>query len=527
MATETETQLSPEMVPDNSWVERAVIDAVLETLASAYGDARYDDMHSAVSYVASIWEQFGLNWQVADGFDGISRLSDFLLEAATKAVEGEQQRGDLALLGAIDQLAFMPSAIEVGLYKTITALTPDQLRMRLSAADWGDPTSPYLFDLPRSAVERLESIYQGIQFELAAATPVHTPGWYAAEQALNGVAWGIQTEFDLCLSSAETWYPATADRLTDAHRHDIAGAVLARGLEATWKLASHIRELDAATTELPSSPVLTDLRRPEWDWESRAKRIDALRREILKRLAKSIPDLIHDERPGHADLPDYLGQAVHRSGEACFDALAEGNAELFNELFGLYFLGIFAIVERLRPQVAEWTDSGTAVTWMTEPLIDLIDLSGYALVFAEYYERPELWTSCRDLWLRYLPDDETGAQRLQFLSTASAHHQHLFAISPRSILRTRREMRLAQMLEGLPREPTEELFHEAPVSHASALIRKMAPSPGGIGTMYLDATDVFVGRFARTLANAADLEFGISQDKLSDLAELDEESSKQ
>jgi hypothetical protein len=514
------------MVPDNGWVERSLLDAVLEALVSDYDDGRYDDMQAAVGYVASIWEQFGLNWEAAGGFEGIGRLSSFLLDAVTKPLEGEQKRGELALLGAIDQLAFMPSAIEVGLYKTITALDVDQLRLRLAATDWGDPTSPYLFDLPRSAVERLESIHQGIEFERAAATPVHTPGWYAAELALNGVEWAIQTEFDLCLSDAETWYPATADRLTNAHRHDIAGAVLTRGLEASWKLGRHLHELDLATTKLSSSPARTDLRGPEWDWDGRAKRIEGLRREVLKRLAKSIPDLIDDERSGRADLPDYLGQAVHRSGEACFDALAEGDADLFNELFRLYFLGIFAIVDRLRPQVAEWTDIGTAVTWMTEPIIDLIDLSGYALIFAEYYERPELWTSCRDLWLLYLPDDETGAQRLQFLGTASAHHQHLFAISPRSILRTRRDRRLSQMLEGLPRETSEELFHEAPVQHSSALIRKMAPSPGGMGMMYLDATDVFVGRFVRNLAQAADLEFGIAKDKLSDLDDLDEDTEK-
>jgi hypothetical protein len=525
MATETETQLSPEMVPDTGWVERLVLDALLEALASDRDDARYDDIHAGMTHVASVWEQFGLRWQTADGFDGIGRVSEFLIDAAVQPVAAEQQRGELAMLGAIDQLAFMPSAIEVGLYKTVTALNPEQLRLRLRAADWGDAASPYLFDLPRSAVETLESIAQGVQFESAAATPVHSPGWYVAELALNSLAWSIQTEFDLCLSYAEKWYPATADRFSEAQRHDIAGAVLARGLEATWKLGSHICELDAITAQLGSSSVLSDLPRPEWDWDSRARRIEMLRREVLKRLAKSIPELMYDERSSRAELPDYLGQAVHRSGEACFEALVEGDAELFNDLFRLYFLGVFAIVDRLRPQVAAWTDPGTAVTWMTEPIIDLIDLSGYALIFSEYHERPDLWGECRELWTQYLSDDETGTARLQFLSTASAHHQHLFAISPRSILRTRRELGLSRMLESLPRDRSEEPFRDAPVRHASALIRKMAPSPGGFGSMYLDATDVFVGLFARRFPNIADLDFGVHKEKLSDLESLDHEGA--
>src|SRR6202034_445323 len=115
---------------------------------------------------------------------------------------------------------------------------------------------------------------------------------------------------------------------------------------------------------------------------------------------KSIFDLAPKEMG--RDIPDYLGQAVHRSGEACFEALAQNDPELFRQLFGPYFFGVFAVIERLRPQVADWSDIGTALTWMTEPLIDLIDLSGYALIFSEYHANQTLWDECRDIWNAYL-----------------------------------------------------------------------------------------------------------------------------
>jgi hypothetical protein len=528
MATETATQLSPEEVPDMSWVEGLSFDALLETFASDLADARYDDLNAGIAHVANVWEIFGLKWQSNDGLDGVERLSEFLTRAVTQPGGAESPKAELAFLGALDQLAFLPSAIEVGLYKTAVAVSPEQLRMRLAAADWSDPASPYLFDLPRKAVETLEEVAQGIRFESAAATPVRTPGWYVADLGLNRLAWAIHDEIERCLAFAEKWYPTTADQLSEAGQFEGAGAILARGLEAAWKLASHCEQLSTIATELGAEIILADLPRPKWDWESYSKRVEALRREVLKRLAKSIPDLATGDAPRHEDRPDYLGQAVHRTGEACFEALVAGDPELFDELFRPYFLGVFIMVEQLRPQVADWTDLSTAVTWMTEPLIDLIDISGYALIFSEYHHRPDIWDHCRDLWARYLTPDDAGTERLRFLNTASAHHQHLFAITPRSVLRTRREMVFGRMLEQLPREPaTDDPFHEQALTHDSALIRKLAPAPGGLGTSYLDATDVFVAQYLRTLPNATEFDFGIHTEKLADLARLNEETSEE
>jgi len=136
--------------------------------------------------------------------------------------------------------------------------------------------------------------------------------------------------------------------LTAAHAHEAAGAVLSRGLELAWKLGQHREKIETALTQLGADMVLGDLARPTWDGEVVDERIERFRREVLKRMAKSIFDLAPKEMG--RDIPDYLGQAVHRSGEACFEALAQNDPELFRQLFGPYFFGVFAVIERLRPQ---------------------------------------------------------------------------------------------------------------------------------------------------------------------------------
>jgi hypothetical protein len=161
------------------------------------------------------------------------------------------------------------------------------------------------------------------------------------------------------------------------------------------------------------------------------------------------------------------------------------------------------------------------VTWMTEPLMDLLDISGYAIIFSEYHQTPAIWDGCRDLWDKYLTGEE-GKARLQFLSVVISHHQHLFVISPRATLRTRRAMYLSQLLSQLPRKAPQHPLGDGEVDHASALIRRIAPSSSGMGMMFLDATDVFVVRYLMRHQDAADLDFGLANGKVEELNEQDE-----
>src|SRR6202040_2208945 len=113
---------------------------------------------------------------------------------------------------------------------------------------------------------------------------------------------------------------------------------------------------------------------------------------------------------------------------------------------------------------------------------------------------------------KYLEGEE-GKSRLQFLSVVTSHHQHLFAISPRATLRTRREMYLSQLLSQLPRKAPQHRFGDGEVDHASALIRRIAPSSSGMGMMFLDATDVFIVRYLMRHQDAANFDFGLANGK--------------
>lgn len=519
MATQTDTALSPETIPDHGWVESQLLDSAIGCIREALSEQRYSDTYAMLQKLPGVWDAFGANWFADEGSRWADNVTGVVIDAVAKSDPATTPPEAMRfLIGMADMAAFLPMSLELGLYKRITEIDARDLRTRISDADFGAAATPYTFGLPQSVCDELERIREGIQFERAADTPVHTPGWYVADVALNTFAWTVQAQFEASLAHAERWYPTISDRLTAAHAHEAAGAVLSRGLELAWKLGQHREKIETALTQLGADMVLGDLARPTWDGEVVDKRIERFRREVLKRMAKSIFDLAPKEM--ERDIPDYLGQAVHRSGEACFEALAQNDPELFRQLFGPYFFGVFAVIERLRPQVADWSDIGTALTWMTEPLIDLIDLSGYALIFSEYHANQTLWDECRDIWNAYL-DGEDGKTRLRIISAGTSHQQRLFAISPRATLRTRREMFLSQLLSQLTRRPGRHQFAEGEVEHPSALIRRIAPS-NGMGMMFLDASDVFIARFLMMLQGADGIDFGLADGKASELRDIDD-----
>ena len=181
-------------------------------------------------------------------------------------------------------------------------------------------------------------------------------------------------------------------------------------------------------------------------------------------------------------------------------------------LFRPYFFGILGIFESVRPQVLGW-EMSSALAWMSEPILDLFDISGYAYIFAEYHNKPEIWSECKTVWDTYLTN---VPQQLQPLAVISNYHQTLrLVITPRATLRSRWQIALARLLNDLPRQQTTDFYSRPSVVHQSELIRNIAPWSDSLPHMFTDAIDVFTVKYLITTPTSIALDFGISQDKIS------------
>lgn len=280
---------------------------------------------------------------------------------------------------------------------------------------------------------------------------------------------------------------------------------LSRGLEGVWKLELHLAEWEQIVSDLRTGPLLVDLIRPEEDWDAIRAKVSALRTELLRQLSQSIP--VQAVRERDPEIPDYLGEAVHRVGEAAFGALVENDEELFVQLFPPYFLGVLVIVDRIRPQVASWQPQ-VASTAMSEPVIDAMDLSGYALIFSELHGNPKLWETCETTWRRYL-EGSGGTDRMTIVAGMHQYHRNLFALTHRGTVRTRWQMAANSILADLPRATPSRPWGDGEVQHKSSLIRRIAPG-GDLMFSPFNASDIFAVSFLRSLPGGEAHDFGVA-----------------
>ncbi len=507
MATQTDSGLKPNEIPDTTWLEDVILEVVFKAFKGDVEAGDYQALYNKIANLPDFFSRASSSWQAGDAKKWHAKLSKDVLAKliASKEVDETQEAYSIAVA---DIVASLPLSLELGFIKSVRELDLVKLRNQLSRTKWSSPDAPYRIALPPNTIKSLEEVRDGSVFEKQTHARNRTQNWYVTELAFKNIEWALYQQWQSLMGLLEAWYSEAGKTLADAKKYKHSATVYARAIEQAWKLDSHIEHLKEASEALRKD-IKLDFKRPSWEWDKEHERVAKFRSMAIEGQAKLIPHLWNTKEP-NPDMPDFFGGAVHRTGEACYEALMEGDADKFKSLFRPYFLGILGIFESVRPQVKDWEVS-SAMAWMSEPILDLFDISGYAYVLAEYHNKPELWNECKGIWDTYLT---SMPQQLQSFALISDYHQTpRGVITPRATLRSRWEIALARLLGNLPRQRTTGFYSRPPVEHPSALIRNIAPSTD-LPHMFSDATDVFTVKYFLERQDASGFDFGVNQSKV-------------
>lgn len=506
MATQTETPLVPNEIPDTTWLEDFLLDAIFKTFEANIKAGDFQALYPKVIDLQGFFDGFGSNWLVDDGKKWHARLSKNILDRLTNGKSLGDDVQEIHSIATTELLASLPLSIEIGFSRAVNDLNVDELRDKLLRTKWREEESPYAFSLPPSTIKELEKIRDGAIFEKQAHASHKTQNWYVAELALHDLDIALYNQWQSLMELIETWYKETGKALSDAKKYKQSATIYTRAIEQAWKLDNHIERLREV-----SEALLKDHKtQAEWDWNKEHKRVAKFRDMAIKGQADLIPHLWSMSEPNH-DMPDFFGSAVHRTGEACYEALFAGDSNKFKSLFRPYFLGVLGIFQSLIPQVSNW-ETSSALTWMSEPILDLYSISGYAYIFAEYHDKPEIWNECREAWDAILT--RTPEQLEPFAAISSYHQTPRGVITPRDSLRSRWAIDLINLLNNIPRQQSSDVFSHPPLEHKSELIRNIAPWSDSMPYMFVDAIDVFTVKYLMTVPARTPLDFGVDDSKI-------------
>ncbi len=520
-ATRTDTTLRPNEIPDTTWLEDVILDGVFKSYEADLANGDYQALYNKTVSLPDFFKDTAADWLHESGEIRHQRLSKYVIDelVSGKEIDNQQEPYSVAIT---DILASLPMSLELGFIKAVDEVDPVKLRTQLSNMRLAKENAPYHFNLPPSTIKVLEDVHAGAAFEKLSQARHKTQNWYVTELVLHDLEMSLYKQWQSLMKLLENWYAEAGEALTKAKRYKQSAAVYSRAIEQAWKLDSHIERLKNLSEALREGHRVDFIKNAEWDWDKEHSRVAKFRDAAIEGQAKLIPHLWNTRKPD-PDMPDFFGGAVHYTGEACFDALVAGDGEKFKALFRPYFLGILGVFESVRSQVVEW-ETSSAIAWMSEPILDLFDISGYAYIFAEYHNKPELWSECKGVWDTYLSE---VSQQLQSFAVISNYHQTpRMVITPRAPLRSGREIALGRMLNELPRQQTSDFFSRPQVEHQSQLIRNIAPWSDHLPSMFVDAIDVFTTRYLITLPDSSTLDFGINQDKITSINGRPEDESE-
>lgn len=510
--SQTGTTLNPSEVPDNTWLEDSMLNIFHDALDYDLKNNDYESLYKKSLDLADFYKSMGGGWFIDDGKKWINKLSDEAIDSISSA-EFESHIQELNSIGVIDIVASLPISLEIGFMKSVDSLDVASLRTKLIRTKWTKPKSPYKFSLPLETIKTLENVQVGAVFEKSAGTQHKTQGWYVAELTLNNLDWFIYRQWNSIMELFESWYFKAGKTLSNAKKYNQSASLYSRAVEQAWKLHNHLDRIKVITEQLRED-VKLDFKRPEWNWDKEQERVSKFRQQAIDGMADLIPEMAKQEQTASLEIPDFFGGAVHFVGESCYDALAEGDIERFKVLFPKYFVGILGVFDRVRPQIKGWT---MELTWLAEPLIDLMNLSGYAYIYAEYHNNPDLWNECKRVWDNYL-EMESEVPRIQLLSALISHHNSQFALAPRENLRSRWAIHLANAINDIPVKDEGDGFNsQRKLDHTSEFISNIAPFDRHMPFMTTHALEVFVAKYLVERSDATGLSFGVSQDVIDNI----------
>jgi hypothetical protein len=513
IAGPTLTSLQPEIVPDRDWVEEALLGSLVDALQA---HLRFGRLMAAAALLAEITDPIeemsksGASQVVLKWSGAIASTAVNAALAATADDPAEQR----AIVSILDTAMMQSLAVDIGLLKAVTSIDPDSFEARLTSSAAIRRVAQGQ-QLPPRVKDYLEIAAATLDFEQVSRSPVRTAPWFVVESGLNQLALAVESDLRTLLTWSADFATRVADQAAAAERYVEVAAIASRGLELAGRFGVLLDEAEQLAAAIEAKAKLgDDLPRPRWQWSDWRAETETLQVGMIERLAAMIPYLaLRDPRD---DIPDYLGEAVHRAGEACFDALGANRATVFDRLYRPYFFGALSVSDRLRQQLAD-RHPVAAVPWLTEPIVDLLSISGYALVYAELHGNPALWDTVRRIWDDFLARAE-GATAAPVIAASIAYRENMLGLGPREMLRTW-DQRTGATLSELPRGEPQRQFGAGEIQHSSALIRTLGRSSFS-AVPRMRGLDVFVTRYLMNQPTTAAFDFGIPDRRTRDLRRL-------
>jgi hypothetical protein len=507
--------LSPDIIRESYWVEDRLESVLLRCFEVNVRRRR-------LANLMELFDVFGRYAAALAGSGNVRRAMDLNKALCdTLKAAGGQPADDLQLIAIAERIAGIQIQILIGYCTSENVKNPDVTRRKLKKTRWHRRISIYTNGWLDNELRQLEWLFPRILFEMNIEGKLITPIWYSHALITKAQVESLGENVDALLDACDSTFGQQANRFTKDVQMWASAAILSRCIEYVNKLETrYISWMKMQFSSLQGARYLKGLDWPDVNPESWSARMNKAKEQLSKSLAAHIGLLLGSKRP--EKIYDYLGQFIHTVGENLFDALINQRGETVQALIGSYFAGSFGLFDKLKPAESKpdyWTLQRLQVA--AAPMLDLMELSGYAKLMADFHKKSDLWTLIQTKWDNLLDAQPEVLKWLYALVTAGKPR---FQLPPRGLIRTNWAIRVNSELSKLPlrsiavgRSSNRGIIMDESVLHDSPLVRYCARRN------FFDGIDIFVGIYLARRTGADAFEWERDDDRLDDHLDREEQ----
>lgn len=488
IAHKSGTTLQPETVQDKLWLEDRIQPELIRCFRINLYEGRFSEIVSTLSNLGNYATFLARQGQPDRAIELAEKISgeftDFLSPSNT-----QNKLKEIEELSIAENIAALPVSLILAHRDLTIATSVDSIKSRLNNIKWANKQTIYQQDLPPHLLPQLEWLQTRLEYEASIEGHRVTPSWYQLELSCLADATALYECTEILTKRVKSFYEDIIIKYKNLNKNWLAAATLSREWEYWHKTAFTTDSWQHKWNAITSQQKLKELAWPKLETSTIESEINSRQEGILREMAEQNILLSFSDRPD--EYPDYAGQFLHITGELIVDALIKNNIELTISLFGKYIYGCFLRFDKLRPKSGtDWRVEGEFKI-AAAAILDLIEISGYAKLLAEFHHNPNLWTKIEEFW-NQISSKESGIQANTILKIIIKIARGGFEIPHRGILRTSWSQEISYLLGTLPRKPSTRrraMFGESEADHSSKLVRAMAKERHG---SLISGFDIFV-----------------------------------
>lgn len=518
MAHHTGTTLNPIEIKNTEWVEDRFILILKKCMEVNLKHDRYTEVLSLFGHLEAYLKQLGLEGQSVRAFKLLSDLELIIMNNLTANVDGEPVKEEvLEKIAIAERFSTLPIAVALGYRVAVEKFQRQDIENRVSSVRWNSDINIYRHDFPSYCLPRLEWLKPRMNFEQDVEGQEISPHWYLTELLCQVEAEQFVENVNALVSKGASFYNSCISNALSKKHPWITATIISREWEYWHKVTDQFAIWPDKWQMLSGSRRIEGLPWVEIDINKSKLESDNRQKELFRLMSQHNVFLALLTRP--SGYPDFAGQFLHTSGEVTFNALLKNDIDMLKSVFRPYLYGCLLRFDNLRPK-------SRSLDWRAQQdfkiaaaaILDVMDISGYARLLADYHSNEALWNEITTVWTEYLSEKREHSP-VQLLAGAVILTDSAFEIPHRGILRTTWQLKIKQELHNVP---CHEEYHRGGfgshtvVDHESALVRIFARDHG-----FYDGIDVFIEYYLRQFDEVKKLDFGRKRHNLRNSVDLE------